>query len=290
MDKEKDYSDENDYNEISKSDLKDHYQKHLQWLESKGTEGEVLDLTDTDLSGEILADMDFSQSNLQQVSFDKAKLHKVKLDSADLAFADFSDVDFGYRAFSLKKVTYFSNNIIHQTAFSFHVKEPWFILQKEYSGAKFLVILIMSLVAFIPDVCEILFIKLQYLLSQNAKITEISPSLGKVAPQYEEVMIWEKLLGVYEMKKAITWDSFLLCFLSTVILIYNGLRAFVTFKVAPLADLSKQSQITPSLRSYKYLFYLHYCILRPLFYVSALCGLWKAYKSLTSLIEIPISL
>ena len=255
---------------MDKDELQEILDNHRLWL---GSEGVKADLSEADLSGARLDRANLSGANLSStdlsgarldganlsgIDLSGAKLWGVDLSGVDLSGVDLSGVDLSeanlsgatlseanlseadFRVDKKSKIL-LSGNYIKNTRFAPGAKDPWNVLRRNYTGHWFAIILILTFAAIAPKAYQVLQWEREH--------------LGP-APQMLPVKRWEVILGWSRELVGFNLSFTFFC-LTILLLIYNGLRLFVTMKVQSLRYEEERSSHTPASSEYKYLWRLH---------------------------------
>ncbi len=194
------------------------------------------DVSQADLSGADLSIANLSKANLMMAVMRGAKLRLAKLRSADLR--------------STKGIILDGNNI-RGAHFDARAKDPWSILRRTYTGPK-LIFNVLLLIAFlIPYVSKMIFwFSVNRVQNITAAIlSEKGVALGPetitaanyalcLGKECESMPVWKLTLG---FDKGAEYSI-----LAAALIIYNILRAALTWRLAPMRDEEERSGDIPA--------------------------------------------
>ncbi len=194
------------------------------------------DLSQGDLSNAELSMANLSEANLMMAVMRGAKLRLTKFRNADLRFT---------------KGTIFDGNDIRGAHFDARAKDPWSILRRTYTGPK-LIFNVLLLVAFlIPYISKVIF-WVSVNRTQNITAAILSEKGAAIEPdaiaaanyalcldkECESFPVWQLTLG---------FDNGVeFAILAAALIIYNILRAALTWRLAPMRDEEERSGDIPA--------------------------------------------
>jgi pentapeptide repeat protein len=217
----------------------------------------------------VLKNAQLENVNLEYAELSLANLENANLDGAILNGADVRECR------GLK----FDSNEVDRIRIEGKAPDPWSILRRKYSGPLFMVHLLLLVAFLLPYVGHLMILTAesraysqleQYLEAQDEMPEQVEPTSGieqvKTAVEQPKKS-FHAAIGRYKKKfeqthtetKAIWpllgWtrtDGWGRCyfFITIVILIYNGLRGYLTYNVSILRDAEERSRITPALEEY----------------------------------------
>jgi uncharacterized protein YjbI with pentapeptide repeats len=241
------------------------------------------------LRGVIARNADFSNCNLQDVNlvdcdvggamFKGAKLNRSRWTRTTVNSADFERADLR----DARGIEFDQNNL-YTAKLSPKGGDKWTELRRQYSGSRLAFHLLILTVFFAPYVIRAAFWT-QVNTAQNAQVAALQAlqstpegrnllttaglvsrgAIDKItskclAPTCQEWHVWELLLAADAV-----WYSQVVAWL---LILYNGARLLLTWKVGPLKDDEDRTYVTPALADYKPLSVAHWFV-NILFYVSA---------------------
>ncbi len=206
----------------------------------------------------------FSNCDLKNANFGNTTFQETNLTKSDLSGANFH----------LAKNYRLDENRIQSAKFSYNTREPYFSLCREYTGNRFIVILIFTFFAFLPFILSASFWNA---VSQFESMDMLAERIDRT--QVKESIVFYQLTGL---------DRGVLPFLLTLILLlYNVARWTVTMAVNRLRFDERQSHTSPSLEGTSILWRTHK-ILVVFALLALLAALFKAWVFLSAPILIPI--
>lgn len=276
---------------------------HLCRLES----GQGLDFNDLDLKGAFLYKVNLTKANLsgcdlrhaflghadlKNSNLQNANLHHANLYAADLESAEFKGCQLREAQLSNANLRDAKNfvldgNQITGALFSHDSQDPYNVLRRTYSGPKFVLVLIFSLLAFLPIFFEIAILKTVGTLQDKVHAELLDP-LSKELPRstiglkgWERVQIWKVIT---DFSSGVGPFS-----LNLAIILYNIARFRITLKMSQLAYEEERSGKFAPFREHYYnrIWPLHQYALRWVLVLSVLATAVKCFVGLTDWVWIP---
>lgn len=234
----------------------------------------AMNLSGANISGWKLVDAqlescDLSDAQLQNCSFVNGTIRNCNLrgchfSSCDLHFTDLVGSRGGVLDYTRTAGARFSPG---------QFKAPsWVTLSNSYTGVKTLFHLLLLLAFLLPLVARVAFWvgvnKVQVVQggvassvkAAEARLDSTARTLGVSAPtaiqfspclaqKCDSLRVWEVVLGLNR-----GWETWLPAIL---LLIYNAIRVYLTWKVGPLRDRETTTEFSPRLGDYRHLWWLH---------------------------------
>lgn len=226
-----------------------------------------------------------NKKNLMRIiNYYAAKYNGIK-NRADLKDADLTKADL-----STAQNFILDGNRVFQTSFSPSAKDPYSILRRSYTGIWFFIILTLSVFFVFRHIAVEL---VAGLVAGWIGVFKDMPDLPTLVQEdgskfdfkeylkgkYTEMPIWRIVLGVNRELKDVLLNVFLFA--------YNGINAFMTFKIVRIRDAEERGYIAPYYKDYKGYWYIHKYGLRWIRYiVYGLVG-WSIMRFLMLNIPIP---
>jgi uncharacterized protein YjbI with pentapeptide repeats len=230
------------------------------------------------LEGAFLGFADLSGADLSMAKLSRCSLRQANLKGANLRGADLSHADLqGAKFFELNE------NLVNGTRFSPHSKDIYSILRRNYTGFQFILLLGLTFLALFPYGVEIFF--WSAVGEFQAKIQELSqPLLGDVKLGDPRSWGWHRTRVIFAV---LGWTKGPITFaLSIILLLYNGLRGFMTIRMNALQYEEERSHYAPPRKDYIYLWRLHR-LLQILFFIALGTFCWNIGRLLWQPLYLP---
>ena len=144
--------------------------------------------------------------------------------------------------------------------------DPWSLLRRRYTGANLVLIWLALLAALLPRLlttvglyllvesqsvaADVILVALDVGQSQDPVLAETIAAKYRVVDSHP---VWQVALGVHQGG----FVSFVWAALIFVLLVYAGVRFWLTLRVLPLVDAETRSAVTPRLADYWPLYQIH---------------------------------
>ena len=201
-----------------------------------------------DLSGADFGSANLSGANLSVANLSGAHLSSANLSGAELRWANLDNADLrGNPSFKL------DNNSIRQTRFSPNSKDPYSVLRRNYTGVKFALILIFTVLAVLPFASKAITWSLLGAVQERIIDSEVlsEANVSRLQSSTREVSVIGVVSGWTEENR---WLAISISFL---VVLYNGIRGWVTFNMAGIRDAEERSQHAPALDEYWKYYVVH---------------------------------
>ncbi len=195
-------------------------------------------LAETNLSGVDLSGLDLIGADLSGAKLENTNLKDTKLYDANLSGADVRK--------SIGLIL--DSNYIRDTRFASNASDPWSILRRRYTGANFILNLLLLSIFVIPLVAKTIFWSVVNSTQNALAESAVALETNCLSAECRDFPVLGLVLG---FDQSIIYG----CFASTLLL-YNFLRGVLTWFVGPLRDEEERSNYAPALRSYQWLRYL----------------------------------
>ena len=263
----------------------------------------------TDLSGASLPAADCRNTNFGDSILKGSTLTNADLRDANFSRADLRGADLSYARLKRSRLTYadlraavliratgyvLDKNRIKGTQFSRSSKDPWNLLRRNYTGSRLLFNLVFLLIFFVPYVAKSLYWaainktqiatngsmsdateKIIQSVSDDSSRREIELVVNTIkegsiclAESCESVPIWSLILGLDK--------GYAVFVLTCVLILYNVLRAILTYSIDPLREEEERSGYVPGQENYILFFRMHQ-LLQIVKYVAFAAILWNIY-------------
>lgn len=180
---------------------------------------------------------DFSESTFSNVLFKPAKGRRVRFIRCNLERADLR----GAAGFEL------DDCYIAGARLAKNFSDPWSVLRRTYTGFRSVVVLLLLIAFFLPYAIEaISWISLNK-LEQTSKVRDFLCEKG-----CSETKVGVLLVAYHDGLRSFAT--------ATLLIVYNIMRAYLTFKVAPLRENEERSHYTPSFEEYGPLIKYHWFV------------------------------
>jgi uncharacterized protein YjbI with pentapeptide repeats len=252
----------------------DLYDAHLENADLRLAHLENAGLRLAHLKNSGLSDAHLENTDLSYARLENANLSDAHLENARLSFAILNGVDVRWCR-GLK----FDLNQVDRLLIEGKAPDPWSELRRKYSGPLFMVHLLLLVAFLLPYAGHLMILTAesrsysqleQYLEAQDEMPEQVEPAspIEKVKTAVQQPgQSFHAAIGRYKRKFEQThtktkafWPLFgwtrtdvwgrCYFFITIVILIYNGLRGYLTYNVSILRDAEERSRITPALKEY----------------------------------------
>lgn len=199
---------------------------------------------------------DILKSNLTECSFIDTNINHVNFESSNLAGTKFINT-------IIKNSTNiaFDGSLLERCRIHKSTKEKWTQLKNNYTGSNFIFNMIFLLAFILPMLIKVVF------WSNYQKILELTEQSEYL--NFKEYYMWEIVLGKSS-------GNTLLLMTTISLLLYNLLRAFLTYKVGIASTEEQINGFTPEYHEYAWLYPLH-IITKLLFYFSLIIFTFNLY-------------
>ncbi len=303
----------------------------LQGADLTGIELRGVDLHGANLQGAYLTKANLQEANFAFADLRKSSLRAASLQKANLYFANLQECSL--RAANLHEANLLQaknlildSSFVRHARFDVHARDPWSILRRKYTGPSLMFNLLFLLAFLVPYVVKVLFwasvnrlqsyTEVVFLEQENLTVVDskAATNLSRcLADDCESITVLELVLG---------FDKGLLFWVFPIMLItYNLLKGWLTWKVAPMRDEEERSGYVPewkgagrpvrhqaipflgnrvsknfliwcwkqmdSLRGYRYLFWTHHYFLRWVFWLAFVAFVVNAWHWFTQIVWIP---
>jgi uncharacterized protein YjbI with pentapeptide repeats len=237
---------------------------NLQKADLRGAILYVADLEEAHLQETCLRDANLTGGNLERADLRKAKLEDTILVMArfDRAKLNGANMD---RA-NVRRATgiLFDDNPFERPHINGDAMHPWSILRRKYTGPWFLIHLLLLVAFLLPYAAKVIYLSqlsemqdtaTELIARANEELTAMEATpvpktvitnarqlLHRYQDTHKEVPAWWVLVGGSK--------GLLFVAMTTVIICYNVLRAYLTVKVSALRDMEEQTRVTPALHEY----------------------------------------
>lgn len=266
----------------------------------------LADLSGVDLRWAILTYAGFGGAVMKGADLSHANFMNASLNKADLSGATLTDAHFDKADLRNATGLRLDGNHIIDAHLSPRAKDPWSVLRRTYSGPRYALHLIFLIAFLIPYIAKSLMwvgvtntqhamIDLQGTIQQAAETVAdstyqpLSVALEAVAEKLANYVPSEET-GWKQYRVAqllVGWDkSWIQVALVFVLLLYNALRGFLTFKVSLLREEEERSHYSPALSDYWWLFRIHQ-VVHVLLFVALASFAYHAWHWLTQEVWLP---
>lgn len=237
-------------------------------------------LSEGDLKHALALGADFTKAHLTFARLDftdfrMANLHEAKIRHANLQRADLRDVKGRY---------FLDDNFVRHTKFSPGASDPYSRLRERYTGARLVVILVLTLLAFSPYLMKAVawsvVSRTQGALNEMTE-NRSANSTFVLRSAARKVRVFAIVLDIDESFPSTAFFSFVL------LALYNGVRALVTIKTSSLRDAEERSSHVPGKCAYLTLYRVDRYFLSWFFYVALAISCVSVVKFLYSPILMP---
>jgi len=215
-------------------------------------------LTKANLMNAILAGADLSKAKLSGAKLSGAILSQVCLEEAVIEKADLRNAGAGF---------FLDGNSLAGVRFSPRANDYWSRLRRIYTGHRGAIILLLSLVSFLPQIYKVLH-------------WELVLTTGE--PQAR----WTIILGFSKDVFGLNL-GFAFFMLTVALLLYNGLRLFLTMTVLGLRYEEERSNHAPFKVEYERIWIVHKWVLRPMMILALLSIVWRIGAFLLGEVPVP---
>ena len=230
-----------------------------------GADLNYANLWKANLSRANLWKANLNNASLFQANLSGAKLIDANLSGAYLSEADLSEADL-YRAIGFV----LDGNRVFRTNFSPSSKDPYSVLRRNYTGVRFVLVFIFSLLTIIQFVGKGLIYgtvaESEEFMRQIVVSNYGSEAWTAIREHFESKPVWQVVSGYTQ--------GFWIFLLTVSLLAYNATRAFMTYKISGIRDAEERGSIAPQYRDYKRYYQAH-TVMR-IFEIAAL--LWVAWR------------
>jgi len=257
-------------------------------------------LVSADLSEAIVQNSNLKDANLLLANLTKTDFRNSSLDNVNLKAANLDNAD-------LRNTTgcYFTDdNSIRGTRFTTKGTDPYSLLRRTYTGPMFFLILCLTIIAFTPYILKALAwsyvgsieSKADILIQEGtgqlkqdlpaSVINDIQSLEKKINPssneKFKKSYVISIITGFEESK------PFIAVFITLILIVYNSIRGWVTFRMGTLRDAEERSQHTPEKVEYISLYNVHSLFLKWFMIAAFLVAAWNVVILLTTPVYIPI--
>ena len=274
-------------------------------------------LEDVDFGGCILYETRFSSANLARANFtgcylsfadfsfanlNGANLHGAEIRGCTLECADLSNADFRTRRGEPFEL---DDNLIRGVRFWPDSADPYSVLRREYSGLRFIVLLLLTLLALLPYVTEALLWssishgqgifhtareKMSLTLNEMVTTQQLNESanerilgmLGSLDPSVSDDWRTTRVIWIVTGLES-GWLAFVF---ALVMLGYLVARAYLTIKINAMRDDEERSGHTPPKNEYLKFLVFHR-VIRVVMWVAISSAIYHAAKVLLLTIHLP---
>jgi uncharacterized protein YjbI with pentapeptide repeats len=218
---------------------------NLQYTDLQAAHLEKTNLSSTNLAHSLLAATMFTGAYLSHTNLEEAFLKDADFSNVDLQYSNFHnsilyDTNFNGADIRNSYGIVFDESKINKTHFDSEPTDPWSRLRKEYSGTKFFIHLILLVTFFLPFIVKIpLLTFISNMTNQSAQL--IRPIAVPMQPAF---------LSLINYPNENTFTVWIFFGFTLVMILYNVLRGYLTYKVGLLRDAEGRSDITPKRREY----------------------------------------
>lgn len=275
-----------------------------------------------DLSGADLQNTDLTGVGLVGADLSAALVQNSNLTGANLLTANLADADFrgsSLHNINLKMVNLDNANLrncrgsfflddtsIRGTRFATRATDPYSILRRKYTGPMFFLMLLLTILAFLPYVLKALAWSYVGIIESksDAYLSEEMTRLEKQLPpdavaavrtlvKRTNIARRDDFTATNVLAVVIGWEEKnrpVAVSMTAILLLYNLIRGYLTFQMSGLRDAEERSQHSPEKGEYERLFYAHLYFLRWFMVVAVLIASWNIIKLLFTVVYIPVPL
>ena len=223
-----------------------------------------LELNGSDLTEAKLVAADLSEANLSNANLSKADLSEAKLHGTILTGADLRGT----------KRVYFDETYITGVRFDANAKDAWSVLRRIYTGPAMLWTTLALIAAITPYIAKLLF-----WVSVN-RFQDFSEDID--CQLHDCYQVWQLVLGLD--RGGFYWT------VPSILIFYNMVRAYITYKVIPMREEEERSGFSPKLyglTGYRHVFLIHQYIVRWIFWLALGLFLYNLCDWMTKTVGLP---
>lgn len=258
-------------------------------------------LVGANLSDALVQNADFTDANLLTTNlvnadFQGSSLHCAKIKMANLDNANLRNCRGRY---------FLDDTSIRGTRFATRAADLYSILRRKYTGPMFFLMLLLTMLAFLPYVLKALAWSYVGIIESksdayfNEKITRLEKQLSSDAVATIHAFLKpiniarrDDFAATNVLAIVVGWEEKnrpIAVFMTAMLLLYNLFRGVLTFQMSGLRDAEERSQHSPERNEYERLFYIHLYFLRWFMVVAVLIASWNIIKLLSTVVYIPVS-
>ncbi len=241
---------------------------HLENADLRGRDLRGLDFRNDHLEGVDLAQARLDDCNLGHTHLERAEFYEASLCNArlirtyleganlveaDLSGANLNGADLTRTDCRGAKGIIFDETRIDQVRLSAGADDPWSILRRKYTGPNLAMILLLTLVFFVPMIAKALLMTqlgaIQDIIESDARL--LNEELSGLAPESD--WIAHRINGFPKFRRIPVWTALLhihrgwLHSIPVILLIfYNILGGYLTYSIGLLRNAESWSRVSPS--------------------------------------------
>ncbi len=218
----------------------------------------------------FIRDINIEDARSSRMNFGMFKLADESLDGIDLRSA------YNFRL---------NGNSIVGTRFSPNSNDPYSILRRKYTGAKFTLVLLFTVVTFLPFVSKAITFSI---LGDGQELVISSGLLNR--DEVEQIRSATKATNTLSIVSGWTSENREAAVtISVLIFLYNLLRGWVTLSMVALREAEERSQHAPTVSDYWRYYLIHTWFLQWVFYGILIITTFRIYQILAQEVLIPIA-